>query len=144
MFEVSAKLLPGWKALRPAPVLPDLCQGKFIIGHMGINSRSGITIPVPDPSQCCSGIIKLHIEAQLPETIELIAAAESSTDDQDVEGCRHNITLARGGRTSSINHNRPRPTESSICLFPSPQRIYAALVVSIRLRQTPEFSSRCR
>ena len=84
MREITSKLLPTGKTLSPVPVSPDFFHGKFVIGDIGVNPCTRVTIPMPDPTKCVARVIEPNIEALLPESIQLITAAETAANYQDI------------------------------------------------------------
>tara|TARA_B100000405_G_scaffold298196_1_gene254917 strand:- start:1253 stop:1507 length:255 start_codon:yes stop_codon:yes gene_type:complete len=84
MLKISPQLLPARKTFRPTPITPYFRHGKFIIRNMRIDPGARVTVPMPDSTQCVTRVIEPNIEALLPESIQLITAAETAANYQDI------------------------------------------------------------
>lgn len=93
--KVLDELVPGWKALGPVPVPPEILDGELVDGVVRVDTGAGITVPIPGATQVACCLKDLDGETSAAESMQLISSAEASTDDQDIEGLH-------GGRKSTL------------------------------------------
>ena len=84
-FEIGAHLFKAWVHLAPVPLAPEFLPGELVNPARGIDAGTGITIPVPYPTQTRACLEQAYLKPQRTQTIEQIHAGKSGTHDQYVE-----------------------------------------------------------
>src|SRR5262249_21622870 len=83
--EITAQLVPGREALRPAPVAPELFERELVVGHVRIDARARVAVPVPDAAQPGARLEQAHAESAPAQDVEQVEPGKSGADDQRVE-----------------------------------------------------------
>jgi hypothetical protein len=78
--EIVLHLLPRRKKFRPVPFFPEFVNRVLIDLAMGIGTRTGITVPVPDATQTRACFEQMYLESKFPQTIELIDTRKACAD----------------------------------------------------------------
>src|SRR5690606_13123109 len=106
VVEVAAQGLPVGEALVPVPVLPDGGIGVLVQGHVGVDARSGVAVPVPDAAEPGPGLEQRDLQAELAQVVELVEAGEAGAHHDDV-------VVGGGHRRRACAHVSPCSTSTS-------------------------------
>jgi hypothetical protein len=88
VVEVAPQLVPGGKALGPVPIPPELLQRELVVRDVGVDARSRVAVPVPDPAELGARLEQAHAESALAQPMQQVDPAEARADDQNVERLR--------------------------------------------------------
>src|SRR5581483_8394010 len=88
VIEIVAPLLPRRIHLAVVPVAPKVLARVLVHRPVGVDARTGITIPIPDAPDVRARLHALHLEAEIAQSVELIQSGEASADDERIERLR--------------------------------------------------------
>ena len=83
-FEIGAHLFKAWIPLAPVPLAPELLPGELVNPTRGIDACTGITIPMPHPTQARACLKQAYLKPLRAQTVEQIHTRESGAHDKYV------------------------------------------------------------
>ena len=102
MVEVALGFGLFGEVLLPFPLVEELLREQVAVGvTLGVETRSGVTVPVPGTPDAAAGLDQLRREARLPRAVQLVDAGDAGTDDEHIDidrgvGGLHQIIVPTG------------------------------------------------